>query len=514
LVEGVASELAAAVGEAERAAARARDTARLLEELEGAPDSLEFDPSLDPEESEARRFALYPGIFADHGIDVDGTSPAALADELTDRGLGAEIAMVLDMWAAARRSVKDEEGALHLLEVAHLVDPDLLRADLREAVANGDLEMLRTLAKEDDRELQPATLELLAVSLVRLGDREGALDVLARATASHPTAARLHSLLAQLLVPGAGPLQTPEASRRGRTALAHAWAAVAQRPDNAADRWALGTLLVRFKDLQQGRRVLEEAARMDVGSRYGSLALGFALSEIEGAEEEALALARASQEGPRARVMWATMLEAMVLRRRGDREGALAAQRRALESVDRRGSRFTEVLDRLQQAGDAQLAEEFIWSYTALTGLSDNTAAWFLANAQVTPPADGELSRALAEDAVSLAEAETARRPAEGSYWDTLAVARLRAGDLDGAREAAERSVALSDGGGYPIDWFVLAIVHHERGEEQLARLWFERARPFVDGSVDADISLMRARLAAEAAERLGLALEVRTAPR
>ena len=52
-------------------------------------------------------------------------------------------------WSDARRALQDDEGALHLLEIAHLVDPDPLRADLREA--QGKLEKDSYLLRNRDR---------------------------------------------------------------------------------------------------------------------------------------------------------------------------------------------------------------------------------------------------------------------------------------------------------------------------------------------------------------------------
>jgi hypothetical protein len=78
-----------------------------------------------------------------------------------------------------------------------------------------------------------------------------------------------------------------------------------------------------------------------------------------------------------------------------------------------------------------------------------------------------------------------AQRPADANAWNTLAAARLRGGDARGAAAAAERSIELAGGFGNPIDWFVLVAANVDLGNAQAARLWWERARPLIDGSLD-----------------------------
>ena len=61
-----------------------------------------------------------------------------------------------------------------------------------------------------------------------------------------------------------------------------------------------------------------------------------------------------------------------------------------------------------------------------------------------------------------------------GSYWNTLGVARYRAGDWKGAVAALEKSMPLRRGGD-AFDWFFLAMSHWQLGNKDDARRWYDR---------------------------------------
>jgi tetratricopeptide (TPR) repeat protein len=77
--------------------------------------------------------------------------------------------------------------------------------------------------------------------------------------------------------------------------------------------------------------------------------------------------------------------------------------------------------------------------------------------------------------AVALAQQAADASPKVGTFWNTLGVARYRAGDFKGAVEALDKSVALRQGGD-PFDWLFLAMAHEKRGQHDEAHKYYDRA--------------------------------------
>jgi tetratricopeptide (TPR) repeat protein len=103
-----------------------------------------------------------------------------------------------------------------------------------------------------------------------------------------------------------------------------------------------------------------------------------------------------------------------------------------------------------------------------------NDLAWLLATCQ--DPAVRDPARA-----VAMAEEVVAARPRVGAFWNTLGLAKLRAGDWAGAQAALEESMRLC-GGGQRCDWLAVALVRWHRGDPADARRWYEGASGRTDG--------------------------------
>jgi tetratricopeptide (TPR) repeat protein len=129
---------------------------------------------------------------------------------------------------------------------------------------------------------------------------------------------------------------------------------------------------------------------------------------------------------------------------------------------------------------DANSLNNFVWRVAAKPIEQEMDAAWAVE---------------VAQKAVELA-------PTAGSYWNTLGVARYRAGDWKSAIAALEKSMDLRNGGD-SSDWFFLAMVHWQRGEKTLARTWYETA--WLWAAVHQPQSVDLARFRTEAATLMGL---------
>jgi serine/threonine protein kinase len=75
--------------------------------------------------------------------------------------------------------------------------------------------------------------------------------------------------------------------------------------------------------------------------------------------------------------------------------------------------------------------------------------------------------------AVALARQAVASAPQESAYWQTLGIACCRAGDLDEAVHALNRSLELHDGN--PSAWFFLAMTAWQRGNKAEATKWYDQ---------------------------------------
>ena len=109
-------------------------------------------------------------------------------------------------------------------------------------------------------------------------------------------------------------------------------------------------------------------------------------------------------------------------------------------------------------------------------------------------------------DAVELAARAVELAPQTGRRWNTLGVARYRAGEWQSAIEALGKSMELSKGGnkgGNASDWFFLAMAHWQLGHNDEARTSYDKAVEWMDKNQPKNEELLRFR--AEAAELLGI---------
>jgi serine/threonine protein kinase/tetratricopeptide (TPR) repeat protein len=133
-----------------------------------------------------------------------------------------------------------------------------------------------------------------------------------------------------------------------------------------------------------------------------------------------------------------------------------------------------------------------------------NDFAWLLATCSEAKFRDAKRAVELAKRAVEL-------KPQEGNYWNTLGVAHYRAGSWKDAVAGLEKSMELGKGGD-AYDWFFLAMAHGQLGDKADARRWYDKSVEWMDKKQPENEELRRFRV--EAAELLGVAVEVDPAPR
>jgi tetratricopeptide (TPR) repeat protein len=135
-----------------------------------------------------------------------------------------------------------------------------------------------------------------------------------------------------------------------------------------------------------------------------------------------------------------------------------------------------------------------------------NNLAWVLATCPDASLRDSRRAIELASRAVDLA-------PNRQGHWNTMGVARYRAGDFPGAIAALEQSIALQ--GRHSFNWYFLAMAHWQLGHRAEARRLYDQAVRWMGAVMPKNEELRRFR--AEAAELLRVdptrkALETRPA--
>jgi eukaryotic-like serine/threonine-protein kinase len=158
---------------------------------------------------------------------------------------------------------------------------------------------------------------------------------------------------------------------------------------------------------------------------------------------------------------------------------------------------YVAILDELGRAIDAAQARHRLWDDSELAmklnpidGQLCNSLSWLLA------AGPGGLPKSY-QRAVELAEKAVTDSPSKRAFWNTLGVARYRAGGCESAAAALERSMRLQDGGD-PYDWLFLAMIHHRLGDKLQSRDWYDRSLSWIVSLQSGDNQLHRIRVEAE----------------
>jgi tetratricopeptide (TPR) repeat protein len=161
LLASVEAEAAGARAAAERAEKNRRMAARLqdLRVRSHSEKSVEIH-------TEFRR------AFQGYGIDVEGLPAAEAARRIQESGIGLDLSMALMAWSQMKSGFFGEAsaGARKLFEAAQAADPDPFRCGLRKASLGARFadmaDMSRLAADALGKDLPPATVEVLAISLM------------------------------------------------------------------------------------------------------------------------------------------------------------------------------------------------------------------------------------------------------------------------------------------------------------------------------------------------------------
>ncbi len=397
----------------------------------------------------------YRAAFLELGANVDD-DPDGAVRALQGSDLRPEAVAALDQWTWVRRRADraDSAGWHRTLDVASRVDGDPFRAEVRDAIARGDVEHLKQLAADRKLERPAASLILLARGLIELGQREDAIRVYRTTSLRFPDDYwTSHDLASQLALLENPPLD--EIVRLYSMALA-------ARPTSAHALTDLGRALVLQKDRERGEEVLERAAELAPENGRVRLLLGaVAIGNGDRARgeryfREAVALGY----GVAAVSLFGSCLA------RGD----FAAARGALLSVndapidDRRTA--IAAANALVGRREFELADALLDRVLA-TSLDDETASRLRVFCAIS---SGRLDRAEAELDRARAAAAAGRRHFSREDEDL-------AGSLSRLRAAERGLVAMeADPTAPPIAAEVAAMIAFGKGDLRTAALRFEQA--------------------------------------
>jgi serine/threonine-protein kinase len=216
--------------------------------------------------------ADYADAFREAGMDVNALTPAQFGAVIRSRPTTVKIAIAaaLDDWAAVRRDGRDDtEGAVRLLDMARIADPDPWRNRLREVLRDSSSQEraadLRQLAKSAPFDQLPAvSFVLLGGNLLKLGLAPESEVILREGQRRHPGDVWINAKLAESL----------ERLARNEDAVRYYIAARSLRPEIAH---SLAHALERKGEVDQAITVFQDLARIRPGDGRHLACLGIAL---------------------------------------------------------------------------------------------------------------------------------------------------------------------------------------------------------------------------------------------
>jgi len=487
------AELQAGLAAAQEREAFRLDTQRLLAQLQKLTqpnEQLEFGE----QEQQFRE------IFAAHGIDLDAGELEAAAEQLTSRGLGSEIALILDDWGELRRRDDRFDGALRLLELAHIVDPDPTRAHLREAMTVGDLDELRYLAEEGFDDQPASTYALLGSSLARLNDRELARSVYRTGLEHHPDDYELHFLLARSVGPGPDVRRT---QAQKREAEIHFRAALAIDPSKGAARIGLSRVYYRTGQVELAREQVEQALALEPENGEYLFRYARILPDLGRADEARAILERlVLTSEPEWVSGWSLFALAGMAASHGDHDEALAHANASWDSGVATGyylrisllyalgmlaaqtgdeSHLVEARKRfdLEFGGMPEAYRRYSRNLLNIVGPTEK--AWF-------PSTVTEAGVALVVgEALEVAETGIRYGPEVAELHWSLGIAKYLRGDADAALEAWDKHREL-EGEDDPRNWLACSLAFSALGDAEAARQWYSRAIAWMAANPTEDI--------------------------
>jgi serine/threonine protein kinase/tetratricopeptide (TPR) repeat protein len=260
----------------------------------------------------ASEFALgdcrYGEAFREAGLDVEGLPPAEAGVLIHGSTVAVELAAALDHWAVVRRGIKGPEDTSwkHLLRVARAADPDAGRNRLRDALEQGNRQVLAEWAGSAVAlDLAPATLEAFGQILLEIGTDEATVSFLRDAQQRHPDNFWINNMLADAL---------RRSGRPQEEQLRFYTVALALRPQSSIPHFQVGEALRSMGNIDAAIAEYRETIRLNKDFVVAQYMLGFALQQRGRFVDALTELRRARRRGdwPDASDQWIRGAERLV----------------------------------------------------------------------------------------------------------------------------------------------------------------------------------------------------------
>ena len=487
----------------------------------------------------------YEKLFRSLGIDIEAGDVAQVAQQVRNHRIAGNLIQALDDWTLSRRRLTSEKNQdrrdmpagwwQRPLAVARQADADAFCDRVRQAVEASDFEALAAVAQlPQARNLPGSTLRLLAYDLDTKGQhRELAMICLRLAQIENPNEFSTTYALAnffssidqnRLLAEPSSPMVSKlladeltywtaslalrpqsawlhldlayplfEAGRLDEAAAA-CRKAIALRPDFGLAYSHLGNVLASQGNLGESAAAHRKAVELQPAAAVAHANLGAVLSQQMELDEAIASFRKAIELKPDFAIAYANLADAM--RQQGKIDDAVNAYRKAVEITPDYSLLHYHFAEALLQQGQVSNA---VAEYQKAIDLQPeiaafyNRPAWILLMTPNLPDRDPPRALKLATRAMEL-------EPADGNIWNTLAVARYRTADWQGAVAALQKSIELRQGGD-AFDWLFLAMAHWQLGNKDESQKWHAKAMNPAARTQPENEQLRR--LQAEAAELL-----------
>jgi tetratricopeptide (TPR) repeat protein len=279
-------------------------------------------------------------------------------------------------------------------------------------------------------------------------------------------------------------------------ALSYFRAAEAIRPQNSRARENVGWALRSLGRLDEAIDCFKKAIELDPKSVSAHNYLGIALHDQKKLDEAITCYQKAIALDPKYALAHNNLGAA--LSKQGKVNDAIACYKKGIELDPKNVLAHHNLGLTLKKLGRLEEAigcyEQAIKHHPDHANFRDNLA-WLLATSAEAKGRNPAEAVVHAKKAVELA-------PKDSHPWLTLGVAQYRAREWEAAKDALQKSMDRW-GGGYALQWFVMAMTHWQLGDKVKAREFYNRAVDNMDKYHARDEGLRRFRQEAE--ELLGI---------
>jgi serine/threonine-protein kinase len=224
---------------------------------------------IDNKKREAELDAAFTKAFRDYGVDLEGADLVPALKRIRERAIAQDVAFTLDDWGRLRRKVQGakSEKAENLVLLAMDLDPDPVRARMREAIAANDLNVMLELSSSANlAKLGPGSIAVLCAALWEGFEkrRDDVRHIVEQAVRLYPGDYGLQAIAGYFYDEG----------QRFELALASRSAAMGARPNDVLARTKVAESLFSLGRMTSARDMLRTCTALDPANAEAADFLG------------------------------------------------------------------------------------------------------------------------------------------------------------------------------------------------------------------------------------------------